>query len=114
MSKSKYPPVAMYHPRIKENYPIQRMRVYAQTGMGMDGKLHPENGEGLREDATIAFSLSALDAWDYARRAGLGRNGQWASEWVLLNKDGSYVKTEYDEDYVRNNSVIDKNFKGYV
>ena len=106
--KSKYPPIARYHSRIKEKYPIQRMRVYAQTGVGMDGKEHPEYGEGLREDGTIAFSLSALDAWDYARRAGLGDNHKWASEWVLLNEDGSYVKTEYDEDYVTKNSVIEK------
>ena len=100
--------VAYYHRRIKENYPIQRMRVFAQIGIGMDGKEHPEHGEGLREDGTIAFSLSALDAWDYARRAGLGGDGEWSSEWVLLNEDGTYEKTEYDEDYVHNNSVIDK------
>ena len=107
MGKSLHPPVARYHRRIKETYPIQRMRVYAQTGLGMDGKLHPERGEGLREDGTIAFSRNRLDAWDYARNAGLGLPGEWATEWVLLNEDGTYVKTEYDEDYVSNNSVIE-------
>lgn len=82
-------PIARYHKRIIEIYPIQRMRVFDQS-----------NNE------TIAFSLSGLDAWDYARRANRGRNDQWASEWVLLNKDGSYEKTKYDEDYVHNNSII--------
>ena len=71
-----------------ENYPVQRQRVYAQ-----------KDSDKLDKNNTIAFSLNALSSWDYARRAGFGVNGEWASEWVLVNKDKTYVKTTYDADH---------------
>lgn len=76
--------------RIHEKWPIQRMRVYAQKG-----KAGPE----LPKDGTIAYAYSRLDAWDWARKAGYGGMYQWASEWVLFNRNGTYVKTKYQEDY---------------
>ena len=79
-----------HNERIHEKWPIQRMRVYAQKG---------KEGPELPKDRTIAFAYSRLDAWDYARKAGYGGMYQWASEWVLLSNNGTYVKTKYKEDY---------------